>query len=128
MTNLEQRRELCGMRVKLNGKEATIRGARNAFAVIAQWPVGESFEMAWDQVASVIENNGGKFFCFQSEDHAKAVAWEIMDGLLAKLGYIPKGRELNVLVQENCGFKGRQSKPIYRHIVEQIELRKALYS
>ena len=48
------------MGITLNGKPATICGARLRFAVVAQTPLGESYEWSWDAVERIL-SQGGEF-------------------------------------------------------------------
>jgi hypothetical protein len=50
--------ELCAAEVTLNGQQARITGARNAFATVVTLPDGPGYEYAWSTVARVVAAGG----------------------------------------------------------------------
>lgn len=57
---VDERRELCGGGVTLDGKPAAIGGARNDFAGVQALDGSASGEWAWSAVER-IRSNGGEF-------------------------------------------------------------------
>jgi hypothetical protein len=47
--------------VTLKGQPARVCGSHLPFAVVAQYPTGESFEYAWPTVQTIIDEHGGHF-------------------------------------------------------------------
>ena len=61
--SLDEKRDLCGIPVTLNGKPACICGARNDFAKIVTLPGGGiSAEFAWETVKRIVSHNRA-FLC-----------------------------------------------------------------